>query len=79
VLVLGILSIPISCICVGLVLAIVALSLAPGARREIQASQGTLRGEGQLKAGIICSWVGIGLFILWGVVVVVGRLGANSS
>ena len=43
---------------------IVALCLAPGARREIAASQGRLTGEGLIKAGVICSWISIVLVIL---------------
>jgi len=58
IMVLGILSL-ITC----LVLGIVALAMAPGARREIEASQGRLGGEGQIKAGVICAWISIGLNI----------------
>lgn len=60
VLVLGIASL---IACLGLP-GIVALCLAPGARREIAASQGRLTGEGLVKAGVICSWISIALAIL---------------
>lgn len=43
---------------------IVALVLAPGAKREIEASQGTLGGAGLVRAGVICSWISIGLSVL---------------
>jgi hypothetical protein len=58
VMVLGILSL-VFCMLLG----IVALVLAPGARREIAESQGRLGGEGQIKAGVICAWVSVGLAI----------------
>ncbi|HUR76050.1 MAG TPA: DUF4190 domain-containing protein [Sporichthya sp.] len=50
--------------CLGFVPAIVSLCLAPGAKREIQASGGALTGDGMVKAGVICSWVTIGLTVL---------------
>jgi len=59
---------------VGLVCAIVALSLAPSARREIAGSRGSLSGIGMIKAGVICSWVAIGLTIVAAAVVVVALL-----
>jgi hypothetical protein len=59
VLVLGILS-----LLVCMVLGIIAVCLAPGARREIAESQGRLGGEGQIKAGVICGWISIGLTAL---------------
>ncbi len=43
---------------------VVALFLAPGAKREIAASQGRLGGEGMVRAGVICSWVSIVLTVL---------------
>ncbi|MGQ0630134.1 MAG: DUF4190 domain-containing protein [Sporichthyaceae bacterium] len=43
---------------------IVALCLAPGAKREIAASQGRVGGEGMIRAGVICSWVSIVLTLL---------------
>jgi hypothetical protein len=49
--------------CIGIP-GIVALCLAPGAKREIAASQGRLTGDGLIKAGVICSWVSIALVIL---------------
>lgn len=51
--------------CLGFVPAIVSLCLAPGAKREIAASQRALSGEGMVKAGVICSWVTIGLTVLF--------------
>lgn len=43
---------------------IVALVLAPGAKREIAASRGALGGEGLVRAGVICSWISIALTVL---------------
>lgn len=65
ILVLGILSIPLSCTYgFGIVTAIIALALTPSTKREIAASNGTLDGLGQIKAGVICAWVAIGLTAL---------------
>jgi hypothetical protein len=58
VLVLGILS-----LLVCQVLGIIAICLAPGAKREIAQSQGRLGGEGYIKAGVICAWISIALTI----------------
>lgn len=43
---------------------IVALFLAPGAKREIADSHGALGGSGLVKAGVICSWVSLALTLL---------------
>lgn len=74
VLVLGILSLVfIWCYGVpGLVMAIVALALAPGGRREIAAAGGRLRGDGSIKAGVICSWISVGLSAVGLVILVIG-------
>jgi hypothetical protein len=50
---------------VAVVPAIIALALAPGAKREIHASGGALTGLGTVKAGVVCSWVTIGVSIAW--------------
>jgi hypothetical protein len=72
VLVLGILSLVLFVGCIGFILAIVALVLAPGAAREIAESGGRLTGESQLKAGRITSWITLGLT---GLIVVLGVVG----
>ena len=65
VLVLGIVSIPATCLWgVGLVTAVVALSLAPGARREIRGSGGWLTGEGLVQSGVICACAALLLLVL---------------
>ena len=76
VLVLGILS-----LAVCMVLGIIALCLAPGAKQEIAESQGRLGGEGQIKAGVICAWISIAinLLILVGGIVVVLLLSLAAS
>lgn len=62
VMVLGIAGLVLTCgYGVGVVAAIVALVLAPGAKREIAASHGQLTGLGMIKAGVICAWVTVGL------------------
>ncbi|MGQ0846205.1 MAG: hypothetical protein ACT4QF_18950 [Sporichthyaceae bacterium] len=60
---------------------IVALVLAPGAKRQIAASGGTLGGEGLIRAGVICSWISIVLTAI-AIVLIVGLLvavGAGGS
>ena len=65
VLILGIASLVSWCFYgVGIVPAIVALALAPGAKREIRSSGGMVNGEGQVKAGVICAWIAIALAIV---------------
>jgi hypothetical protein len=64
VLITGIASLVLLFSCIGFIPAIVALVLAPGAEREIHASQGRLTGLGQVRAGKICSWITIGVTVL---------------
>ena len=79
VLVLGIASLVLLFTCgIGVIPAIVALCLAPGARREVAASGGLLGGEGQIKAGQICSWITVGLTIL-GIIVVIALIAFSVS
>ena len=83
VLVLGIVSLALMCgYGVGLIPAIIALAMAPGARREIAGSGGRLQGEGQIKAGVVCSWVTVGIvaaaIVLIVVLVIIGAA-SNSS
>lgn len=49
---------------VGVIMAIVALCLCPSARRNIEASNGTLTGEGLVKAARAISWVNVALVAL---------------
>ncbi len=70
VLVLGISSLVLLCavfvfLPVSVIPAIIALVLASGAKREINQSGGALTGLGAVKAGVICSWVAIGISIAW--------------
>jgi hypothetical protein len=65
VMVLGILSIPLLCLCgSGVVTAIIALALTPGAKREIAASGGTIRGASQVQWGMILSVVALVLAVI---------------
>jgi len=69
--VLGIVGLVLMCgYGIGVIPSIVALALAPGAKREIRDSGGRLGGESFIKAGVICSWVAIGVTIV-GIVIVV--------
>lgn len=71
VLVLGISSLVMLFTClIGWIPAIVALCLAPGARRKIAQSGGTLDGDSYVRVGTILSWISIGLTIA-GVVLLV--------
>jgi hypothetical protein len=83
VMVLGIVSLVMVCAYgIGLITAIVALALAPGAKREINASGGRLTGLGMVKAGVICSWISVGLGIaglLFFIVAIVLGAAADSS
>jgi hypothetical protein len=78
VMVLGIVSVALMCgYGIGVIPAIVALVLAPGARREIAESGGRLQGEGQIKAGVICSWVAVGVVAV-GIVFVIGLVAITA-
>ena len=62
ILVLGIVSLVMMCgYGVGVIPAIVALAMAPSARREIKASGGWITGEGNVTAGVVCSWITVGV------------------
>jgi len=65
---------------IGVIPAIIALAMAPGAKREIAASGGTVTGEGFVKAGVICSWITVGLTVA-GIVLLIAvlTLGAATS
>lgn len=64
VMVLGIVGLTLFCAYgVGVIPAIVALALAPGARKQIEVSQGTLGGLSFIRAGVVCAWVAIGLLL----------------
>ncbi len=80
VLVLGIAGLVLTCSYgIGIIPAIVALALAPGAKREIRASGGQVTGEGLVKAGVICAWVAVGLGLLALVFLGIGLLVAVLS
>jgi hypothetical protein len=71
VLVLGIASLVMLFMCgLGLVTAIIALVMAPGAKREINESAGRLTGLGMVQAGVVCSWITLGLLVLFVAVMV---------
>ena len=61
---LGIVGLAMSMGCgIGVIASIVALALAPGAKREIAASGGALTGGGFIQAGVICSWISVALTV----------------
>ena len=65
VLVLGISSLVFWLFCgIGVIPAVIALVMAPGADREIAASGGMLGGRDQVKAGRIMSWITVGITAL---------------
>jgi hypothetical protein len=77
--VLGITSLVLLCFYgLGVILAIVGLALAPGAKREIRESGGAVTGDGMVKAGIACSWVSVGLTIL-GIAIFLIALAAGAG
>lgn len=59
--------------------AIVALALAPGARRRIAESGGRLDGHGLLTAGVVISWVHLAMVILAVIAVVLLVVVAGGS
>jgi hypothetical protein len=78
VLILGICSLVFFSFCgLGIVAAIVSLSLAPGARREIEQSSGRLDGLGLIKGGQVTSWIAIALGIIGALVLVVVAAGGG--
>ncbi len=58
--------------------AVVALVLAPGARREIEASRGRVVGLGLVRAAVVLAWVDVALCVL-AVVALVLLVGALFS
>lgn len=44
--------------------AIVALCLAPGARRSIERSNGWKTGRGMVTGGVVAAWINLGLTVL---------------
>ena len=58
--------------------AIVALAMAPGARRDIEASGGRLTGESLIKAGRIVAWINLVLILgtILAFLLIFGFLGA---
>jgi|tagenome__1003787_1003787.scaffolds.fasta_scaffold20629353_1 hypothetical protein len=73
VLVLGIAALVLfCCLGAGVIPAIVALVLAPGAKREILASDGAVTGLSQIKAGRILSVIALVLTVLGAVLVGIG-------
>jgi hypothetical protein len=66
ILVLGIVGLVTSVGCgMGIIASVVALALAPGAKREIAASGGALTGGGFILAGVICAWISVALTVVF--------------
>jgi hypothetical protein len=77
--VLGIVSLLMICgYGVGVIPAIIALAIAPSAKREIAAAEGMITGEGFIKAGVICSWIAVGLAVA-GIVLLIALLALGAA
>ena len=62
------------------ILAVVALVLCSSARRNINASGGTLGGSGLVTAARIVAWINIGFAVLIvGLIILIAIVGHNSS
>jgi hypothetical protein len=83
VLVLGIVSVvTFFALCgLGIVPAVIALAMAPGAKQEIAAAGGALQGESQVRTGVLLAWVTVGLaaLLLVAAIVAVALLVAASD
>ena len=80
VLVLGIAGLVFTCMYgIGVIAAIIALALSPKAKREIASSGGALTGDGLVKAGVICSWIAVGLTVLGIVLVIIVLIAGAAS
>ena len=81
VMVLGIAGLATAWLWIGLIPAIVGLSLAPAAKREIRDSRGWRTGGGMVTAGVICGWIAIGLVALITILVIIAAIvdAASSS
>jgi len=65
--------------CLVLIGPILALVFGYKGRRQIDESNGMQTGRGMATAGIILGWVGIGLTVLWVVLVIIGAATDSSS
>ncbi len=63
----------------GVILSIIALSLAPGAKREIAASGGMLGGADSIRTGVICAWISVGVALLGVVAIVILVIAGSAS
>lgn len=62
---LGIASLPGMLFCgLGVVVAVMALVMAPSARREVLAGEGRLGGLGLIRTAVICSWISVVLAVV---------------
>lgn len=64
-LIVGIISIPMSCLCTLFSLPLGILAVILGFVAQSQIKQGTADGKGMATAGIICGFVSIGLAVLF--------------
>ncbi len=72
---LGIASLPGMLFCgLGVVVAVMALVMAPAARREVLAGEGRLGGLGLIRTGTICSWVSVVLAVVGGALAIAAFL-----
>lgn len=80
VMVLGIVGLVLLCgYGIGIIPAVIALAMAPSARREVHSSGGRVVGEGFIKAGVVCGWVTVGVFLAAVVIIGIVALVAAAS
>lgn len=47
-------------LCCGIITGIPAIVMGNTAKKEVEASGGTVGGDGKIMAGIICGWIAVG-------------------
>jgi hypothetical protein len=62
-----------------LICSVLALVFGYQSRNEIDASGGMIGGRGMAKAGIILGWVGIGITVLFVLLVIIGAVAGGGS
>jgi hypothetical protein len=62
-----------------LICSVLALVFGYQARNEIDASGGRIDGRGSAKAGIVLGWIGVGICVLFLILIVIGLLAGDST
>lgn len=72
---LGIASLPGMLFCgLGVVVGVMALIMAPAARREVLAGEGRLGGLGLIRTAVICSWISVVLAVIGATTLIISFL-----